>query len=60
MDDTGLPADALCERCWTQCLPGESYVRFGHIASVRPLGDVVWRYTFLHRYDPDEGCVRTA
>lgn len=48
----------ICERCYSPCLPSEQYVQFGHIANVALHGDVQWSYTYLHHYDPKEGCVR--
>lgn len=53
-----LPSDALCERCWTPVLSGQGAVRFGHITGSTLHGDVQWAFTYLHVYDPNEGCVR--
>lgn len=53
-----LPPDALCERCYSPCVPGEQAVRFGHVVGSTLHGDVQWAYTYLHVYDRDEGCLR--
>lgn len=55
---TGLPSDALCERCWTPVRHDEQAVRLGHVVGSTLTGDIVWAYTYLHAYDRQEGCVR--
>lgn len=56
--DPLIPPDALCERCWQVCLPGEQVAKLGHIVGSTLHGDIQWAFTFLHPYDRDEGCVR--
>lgn len=58
--DADPPADVLCERCWTVVRHGEQVVRFGYAVGSTLRGDITWAYTYLHHYDPDEGCVRGA
>ncbi len=53
-----LPADALCERCYSPVIKSDRAVRLGHVVGSTLLGDVQWVYTYLHVYDRQEGCVR--
>lgn len=53
-----IPPDAICERCYSPVGRGEQAVRFGYAVGSTLHGDITWAYTYLHVYDPQEGCVR--
>lgn len=45
---TALPADALCERCWSPVLDNQRWVRLAHIEGSTLRGDIRWVDTFVH------------
>lgn len=45
----------LCERCWQVVHPAEQFIRLGHIVDVRPDGEPVYLWSYLHAYDPASG-----
>lgn len=45
----------LCERCWQPVQPAEEFIRLGHIVDVRPDGEPVYLWSYLHAYDPVSG-----
>jgi hypothetical protein len=49
---TSLP---LCERCWQVVGPRERCIRLGHIVDVRPDGEPVYVWSYLHNYDVATG-----
>ncbi|HEY2203342.1 MAG TPA: hypothetical protein VGH99_02535 [Pseudonocardia sp.] len=48
-------APRLCERCWQQVHVRDRFVRLGHVAEVRPDGEPVFHWSYLHAYDPGTG-----
>ncbi len=58
MNQTAPP---LCERCWQPLRLREEFIRLSHITDVRPNGEPVYVWSYLHAYDPDSGgCVSVA
>ncbi|HEY2087656.1 MAG TPA: hypothetical protein VGH54_16770 [Mycobacterium sp.] len=48
---------AICERCYSP-IGTEKFIRLGHIVSVRPDGEPLYTWSYLHTYDPTTGgCV---
>jgi hypothetical protein len=48
-------APRLCERCWQAVHARDRFIRLGHITDVRPDGEPVYAWSYLHQYDPDTG-----
>jgi hypothetical protein len=46
---------ALCERCYHVLGPDEKFFRLGHIIHVRPDGEPVFLFSYLHAYDETTG-----
>jgi hypothetical protein len=48
-------APPLCERCWQPVLLRDEFIRLGHITDVRPNGEPVYLWSYLHAYDVASG-----
>jgi hypothetical protein len=48
-------ASPLCERCWQPVLSHEEFIRLSHIVDVRPDGEPVYVWSYLHAYDAATG-----
>lgn len=45
----------ICERCCGALAPAENFIRLGHIIHVRPDGEPVFLFSYLHAYDEATG-----
>lgn len=47
----------ICERCCGEIAPQQKFFRLGHIIRVRPDGEPVFLFSYLHNYDEtNDGC----
>jgi hypothetical protein len=47
----------ICERCYAPLGTGK-FIRLGHIRDVRPDGEPIYAWAYLHNYDADtDSCV---